>query len=162
MPTSTYVALATTTLSGTDSQIDFSSIPATYRDLIVVVTGELDSANTPDVALRLNADSSNYSQVYMRGNGSTTSSGTYSAIYLNSASTWSSGRRYNHIVQIMDYAQTDKHKTVLARGNWAGGDVNATASRWASTSAVNSVSVLVSGAGNFAIGSTFSLYGIEA
>ena len=163
MPTSTYVALATTTLASASSIVTFSSIPATpYRDLIVVVTGELDSANTPDIALRLNADSSNYSQVYMRGDGSTKSSGTYSAIYLNSASTWSSGRLYNHIVQIMDYAQTDKHKTVLARGNWAGGDVNATASRWASTSAVNSVSVLVSGSGNFAIGSTFSLYGIEA
>jgi len=161
MATPTYKALATTTLSGTAASITFSSISSSYRDLVAVVNGELSTANTPDLQMKINADSSNYSQVFMRGNGSTTASGTYTAINLNSASTWSSGRRYNHLVHIMDYSATDKHKTVLARGNWAGGDINATASRWASTNAVTSISFTVA-SGSFAIGTTFSLYGIEA
>lgn len=160
MPTPTYIPLATITLSSTDTDVTFANIPNTYKDLVLIVQGELSSANTPDIELKLNNDTANRTQVYMRGDGSSTASGTYSTIYLNSASTWSSGRLYNHIVQIMDYSATDKHKTVLARGNWAGGDVNATASRWASTSAVTTVSVNVSGTGSFAIGSTFSLYGI--
>jgi hypothetical protein len=159
MPTATYIALANLTLTATDTDVTFSSIPATYRDLVAVVEGELSTANTPDLQMKINADSSNYSQVYMRGNGSATASGTYTAIYLNSASTWSSGRRYSHLVHIMDYSAIDKHKTVLARGNWAGGDINATASRWASTNAVTSISFTVA-AGSFAIGTTFALYGI--
>jgi hypothetical protein len=36
MPTSTYVALATTTLGATAASVTFSSIPATYRDLLLV------------------------------------------------------------------------------------------------------------------------------
>lgn len=161
MPTPTHTPLATLTLTGTDSEVAFANIPNTYRDLVLIVEGELSAAGTPDILLKLNSDSSNYTQVYMRGTGSSTASGTYTTIYLNSASTWSSGRRYNHIVQIMDYSATDKHKTVLARGNWAGGDINASASRWASNTAVNAVSVSVS-SGSMAIGSTFSLYGIAS
>lgn len=161
MATPTYTALATTTLSSTTASVTFGSISGAYRDLVAVVNGELSTANTPDLQMKINADSSNYSQVYMRGNGSTAASGTYTAIYLNSAGTWSSGRRYNHLVHIIDYSATDKHKTVLARGNWAGGDINATASRWASTNAVTSISFTVA-SGSFAIGTTFSLFGIEA
>lgn len=159
MATSTYIALANITLTATDSSVVFSSIPATYRDLVLVLNAEMSSASTNDVYLRLNEDASNHTQVNMRGTGSATSSVTYSTITLNAASTFSVSRLYTVICHIMDYSATDKHKTVLTRGNWAGGDINATAGRWASTTAVSSFS-LVPSAGSFAIGSTFALYGI--
>jgi hypothetical protein len=63
----------------------------------------------------------------------------------------------------MDYSATNKHKTVLVRADNANSITMAHAARWANTSAITSI-VLTSfeGAGNFAIGSTFSLYGVIA
>lgn len=155
-----WVPLQNITLASTDTEVIFANIPNSFRDLYIVINGELSTTNTPDVTMKLNSDASNYSQIYMRGNGNTTASGTYSVIYLNSASTWSSGRRYSHIVNVMDYSATDRHKTVLARGNWSGGDINATASRWASTAVVTSVGFSVN-SGSFAVGTTFALFGIS-
>jgi hypothetical protein len=63
------------------------------------------------------------------------------------------------VIQFMDYAQTDKHKTVLMRTNRAGGGVSMIAGRWASTSAITSI-VLAPDGGTFNTGSTFYLYGI--
>jgi hypothetical protein len=58
----------------------------------------------------------------------------------------------------MDYSVTDKQKTVLSRTNSSFG-TDITAGRWASTSAITSVTVYPS-SGDFEIGSTFALYGI--
>ena len=43
-PVSTYVALATTTLGATASSVTFSSIPATYRDLVLVTNAQTTTA----------------------------------------------------------------------------------------------------------------------
>jgi hypothetical protein len=67
----------------------------------------------------------------------------------------------NIIFQIMDYAQTDKQKTMLVRANSNTNEVAASAVRWADTSAINSIR-LVSTAltSTLKAGSTFSLYGV--
>jgi hypothetical protein len=109
MPTSTYVALATVTLASTDSEIVFSSIPATYRDL-VLVTNFAESAVTGNIELRYNSDTgSNYSQVFMAGreynSSAESSSGTFSLHYLNVGSR-ASGARSVNVLQIMDYSAT--------------------------------------------------------
>jgi hypothetical protein len=166
MATPTYIALATTTLGSTDSQIDFASIPSSFRDLVLVVNATT-SANAV-VALRLNSDSGgNYYFVQMRGYSSTAASGSASGV----AQIWISdsasvaGDPIMLKAQIMDYSATDKHKTVLGRADYSnsnnGSLVEATANRWASTSAVNAISIFTS-SGSFSAGSTFSLYGIEA
>jgi hypothetical protein len=54
MPTPTYTPLATVTLGTTAASVTFSSIPATYRDLIFVLSGLGGSAN---ITLRYNGDS---------------------------------------------------------------------------------------------------------
>ena len=155
MPTSTYVALATTTLGASAAGVTFSSIPATYRDLVLVVNGNANTGQA--VYLTFNGDTgSNYSTVLMYGDGSTPTSFTQtdkriSAVYAEP----------NTIIsQIMDYSASDKHKTVLTRTNAAGSTTFATAYRWSSTSAVTSLNIYVGG--TFSSGSTFSLFGIEA
>jgi hypothetical protein len=71
-----------------------------------------------------------------------------------------------NIIQVMDYSATDKHKTVLVRANTnapsVSGVVYASAGRWASTSAVTSLVLLPEVGPNFAIGSTFNLFGVIA
>jgi hypothetical protein len=159
--TTAWVPLATVTLASTDSEIVFSSIPATYRDL-VLVTNFAESAVTGNIELRYNSDTgSNYSQVFMAGrqyNSSTeSSSGTFSLHYLNLGSRPSGARSVN-VLQIMDYSDTSKHKTTLGRVNNGTSDVQAYAYRWANTSAINTISIKPS-ATTFTTGSTFSLYG---
>lgn len=158
--TATYIALATITLTSTDSEIVFSSIPATYRDLVLVYTGT-NATGLAGFRLRLNGDTTSvYSTVNMNGdnNGNANSSAqTETSANLGVSSTGQS----SNIVQIFDYAQTNKQKTMLARGNsMSPSFVRASAGRWANTAAVTSVTVSTF-AYDFNSGSTFSLYGIN-
>ena len=156
MPTPTYIPLATVTLGSSAASVTFSSIPATYRDLILVFNGTMTA--TDSQFLRFNGDTTdaNYTGVFMRGNGSATSSSS-TGKYISTTS----GGRLNVMVQIMDYSATDKHKTFLQRGDTAEAQVVARAMRWANTAAITSVSV-VSDASTFASGMTMSLYGVVA
>jgi hypothetical protein len=160
MPTATYIALANVTLSTSDSSITFSSIPNTYRDLVIVITGNT-TANA-DLGLRLNSDSgANYSFIYMGGNGSTTLSGsaTGQTQVVLDGYFWRSTEISTCIAYIMDYSATDKHKTILSRNNVAGGGTDAFANRYASNSAITSVEVR-NPAQSFASGTTITMYGI--
>lgn len=160
MPTPTYVSLGTITLASTDSEIVFSSIPATYRDLVLVFSAA--GSSDTDVKMNFNGDATdgNYSRVVMSGDGSSTYSVTSSprniTYYGSVASTFGTV----HVINIMDYSATDKHKTALVRANRAGSGVDAIARRWASLSAITSVTISPN-TGSFAIGSTFSLFGVN-
>jgi hypothetical protein len=65
------------------------------------------------------------------------------------------------IANIMDYSATDKHKTILTRGNGTSDAVIAFANRWANTAAVTSVAASTL-TGTFNSGTTISLYGVIA
>lgn len=157
MPTPTYTALATRTLTGTATTITFSSIPATYRDLILVIEGTY-STGTGNASIRFNGDTgSNYPYIFMLGGASGASSGQSTTTSLLTGG-FNSAVRNNVVFHIMDYSATDKHKTVLNRMNEAGITTYAWFGRWANTSAVTTIAV--SGTNPYAIGSTFSLYGI--
>jgi hypothetical protein len=161
VPTPTYTALATVTLASAAASVTFSSIPATYRDLILIITAQR-TGSPVNVGMRFNGDSgSNYSSVFMTGTGSSATSGTVSGtnVQLDVYPYPPSSGFNNYIVQIMDYAATDKHKSVLVRVNDAGNATEASAARWANTAAVNSLALTLS---NFNTGSTFSLYGVIA
>jgi hypothetical protein len=157
MPTPTYTPLATVTLGSTTSSVTFSSIPATYRDLILITNGKATGGD--DYVIYFNGDTTtgNYSRVLMNGNGSTTAS--FSGSGSNPAAIYDTDGVFVH--QIMDYSATDKHKTYLARSNTAGVVVIAGAARWANTAAITSVLAKPASA-SFASGTTLSLYGVIA
>jgi hypothetical protein len=150
-----YVSLATTTLGNSTSSVTFSSIPATYKDLVLVVAGT--ASTQTGFLIKFNGDNteSNYFRVLMLGNGSTTSSSTGNNSVFGSVYTVQS----SNITSIMDYSATDKHKTLLLRSNSASDFTYATAGRWANTAAITSINLSCSGA-TFSIGTTFSLYGV--
>ena len=163
-PVSTYVALATVTLAATDTSITFSSIPASYRDLILVMDYSINSTGG-EARIEINADDgSNYPEVRMinansgfspSGGNSATSTNTYLRPGVSPAS------KFWSIIQFMDYSATDKHKTILSRTNNTDEYVVAKATRWANTSAINSLEIFTS-ANSFEIGNTFSLFGIAS
>jgi hypothetical protein len=159
MPTPTYTALASRTLTSTATSVTFSSIPATYRDLILVIEGTY-STGTGNASIRFNGDTgSNYPYVFMLGGASGTSSGQATTTSLLTGG-FNSATRNNVVFQIMDYSATDKHKSVLNRMNEGGLTTYAWGGRWANTSAITSITVI--GTNPYAIGSTFSLYGVIA
>ena len=156
MPTPTYIPLGTITLASTDSQIVFSSIPATYRDLIIVADYALNTNGV--VVMNFNNTTTNLSRVRMLGNSVL---GAYSdaASDSNISEYKTTDSRVSILLNIMDYSTTDKHTSFLAKSNGLN-RVIATALRWGVTDVVNSVR-LDAGSQTFSIGSTFDLFGVK-
>ena len=170
---STYTQIATTTLGSAVSQVTFTSIPASYTDLILV-NQYMNSANG-GLFIQYNGDAAtNYSIVNLISSGSVAPS-TYATgnqnyiwadTYLQGTGTVTTDRPMT-VSHIMNYANTTTFKATLLRSS----DVRTTSSTdgtayggiamWRDTSAINSITVL-SGAGNFVATSMFSLYGIAA
>lgn len=157
MGTPTYTALANITLGSSASSVTFSSIPATYRDLILVVNGVGSTEQNATLTFNGDTTSANYSYVTMRGDGTATSTTASTGALIN---TYTTGR-FQAIIQIMDYSATDKHKTRLSRDDIANYHTRAWASRWANTAAVTSM-VYVAVGGTFNSGTTLALYGIAS
>ena len=160
MATPAWELIDSNTLSSSASSVTFSAIPQGYRDLVLIV--DLDGIAMDALGIRFNGDTgSNYTDVKMRGNGSTTQSATqtdsYIEIGINTAG--ESGKRL-YVTNIMDYSATDKHKSVLSRGN-SSGNVVALAGRWANTSAITSLSVIEAFSAGFTAGDTFYLWGLN-
>jgi hypothetical protein len=163
----TYTPIATTTTTTVVGNVNFSSIPSTYTDLIIVVVGADNTDNTRGTYLRFNSDTgSNYSITELRGNGtsafSTRAGITAASIAYSVTPDTTLGYSVN-IGNIMNYANSTTFKTVLARENsltTTYGGSGAIVSLWRNTAAITSIDVLESG--NFKIGSTFSLYGIKS
>lgn len=163
MPTPTYTPLATVTLGSSAASVTFSSIPATYRDLVLVVNAKNTVGANYNSLARLNGDTGNNNpSIFMMGN----SSGAVGVIrnvdgagqigYSNSSS------NSTIIAQFMDYSATDKHKTILSRSNAEAERVSAHAIRWTNTAAITSIAVLIEGGATWATGGRFDLYGILA
>jgi hypothetical protein len=163
MPTPTYTPLANVTLGTAVSSVTFSSIPATYRDLILVINGSVVTATSFN--FRFNGDTgTNYSVVNVQGFSPPTS-GTSTDNKMNPwlPNNLVANQPFVLTSNFMDYSATDKHKPSLHRiGGQAGGEtwVAMTAGRWADTAAITTI--LISSGANFNIGATFSLYGIRS
>lgn len=159
---SSYTPIATHTIATAASSYTFSSIPATYTDLVLVVNAATGS-NDIDMYIQVNSDTgSNYSWTRMVGTGSVTSSSRASSSTLGFRVGNMSGSNVgqnNVIVQFQNYSNTTTNKTVLSRGNNAANLVETFSGLWRSTVAINSMSINTQ-SGNFSVGSTFSLYGI--
>ena len=158
---STEVAIATTTLGSAASTITFSSIPATYTDLRLVLVGTGSSSGV-NVNLRLNNDSgTNYSQTSLVGNGSAASSyRSTSASQFSDSQTYFDATVKMKTFDIMSYAGST-NKTVLFSGYGdmnGSGAVESNVGLYRSTSVINRIdlSVVIS----FLAGTTATLYGI--
>lgn len=164
MPTPTFIALANHTLTGSDSSIVFSSIPGTYRDLVIYMSIK-STGSTTENRIRFNGDASNiYSMVQMGGaenNGTVSNTGTTTGGWINPNSALSSAQFNVVTVDILEYSVTNKHKTYLSRFNPEAGYANALAVRWANLNAINQIEFYTL-TNAFAAGSTFALYGIAS
>lgn len=169
MATNTYVALETTTLGSNTQYVEFTSIPQTYTDLIIVCNAKDSGGGTVNTNAQVGNSTydtgSNYSWTWLGGSGTTAASGrgsNVSSYYTGAISTTSNSPT---ILQFMNYANTTTYKTMLSRNSLAdassGQSVSAWVGLWRSTAAINQIRVFPGGQ-TFAAGSTFTLYGIAA
>jgi len=165
----TYEPIATTTLGSAATAITFSSIPATYTDLKIIVSNAKVTATGFAGYLRFNSDSAtNYSFVLLGGNGvspSATSSATRSTLpimgYITDLSTTIPAMA---IIDILSYAGST-NKTTLIEASYDLNGAGATeryVGLWRSTAAINNITVNQTGGTGWAAGTTATLYGIKA
>ena len=177
--TNSYSSIATVTVgSGGASTIDFSSISGIYTHLQIRGIARSTTAGTGTASwdFRFNSDSgSNYAYHRLYGDGTSVGANGYAS--QNTASSVlgvipTAGNTANAfgavIIDILDYANTNKYKTVRLLGATDDNSGSASQSRltfssslWMSTSAITSISFNPSGQ-TFAQYSTLALYGIKA
>jgi len=174
----TFTKIASVTVgSGGAASIEFTSIPATYTDLCVKVSGRSDRAvfSFCYIRMRFNSSTTNYTYRILQGDGSTASSvdqsnaGVFSNGLLvggtsqsnNTASSFSSTEVY-----IPNYAGSS-NKSISADGVTEANQANMlavfTAGLWSDSAAITSISLVPwqSVDFNFLQYSTATLYGIK-
>lgn len=159
--TATYSLIASNTLGTAVSTVTFSSIPATFTDLVLVC--QLTSTGTTYSSVRFNGDTAtNYSLTDLYGGGG---SGLTSSRQSNQSQGGNGNSSANGsvlTVHINDYANTNTYKTFLGRNSNISNSLVMATSLWRSTAAINSITLITSTADNWSIGCTFKLYGIQA
>ena len=163
MPASaTYEPIATTTLSTTQTEVNFTSISGSYTDLILIASGSTTSATSLFMRVGNGSvdTSANYSVTRLYGNGTSASSDRLSSQDTIYAST-GNFTDASIIVNLQNYSNTTTYKTMIYRLNTPGAFVGANVNLWRSTSAINTIKVYVNSS-TLTVGSTFTLYGISA
>ncbi len=170
-----FESIATVTVSSGTANVEFTSIPATYTHLQVRYLAR--SARTNDngatMLIQFNSDTGNnysYHIVYGDGasatayNGSTTNvMRSYSVCSSSSSNTDIYGVG---VIDILDYANTNKYKTLRHLGGYdrnGAGELNLASGLWQSTNAITSIKFTLSeSVANYETDSHFALYGIRS
>lgn len=162
-----FESIATVTVgSGGAADVQFTSIPSGFahlqiRGLASVVSGG-DSLD-----MQLNGDTgNNYARHTIYGDGATAAAFAGSSIAFMRAGfigQFGSSKFGAFVVDILDYANTNKYKTMrsLSGGdNNGSGEVSLRSGLWQNTNAITSIKFYA--AGNLAQYSHFALYGIKS
>ena len=157
------------TLGADAASIEFTSIPQTFTDLVVLYSLRGDNANFQGLQVYFNGANSNLTSRYLLGDGSGASSAAPAYGFAGSISgtdsttnTFGSGMIY-----IPNYTgSTNKSFSVdnVTENNTATSFQSIAAGLWSQTAAINSITFFGrtdgGGSNNLITGSTVSLYGI--
>jgi hypothetical protein len=157
--------IATISGTGAAGSFNFTSIPQTYTHLqLRIYARSFTNSNTLFQYFNNDAAATNYSQHYIMGDGGTVYSGAaINQPYLQTDFITQSGDTANAhgvaIIDILDYRNTSKNKTIRGVGGW---DLNGSGRNWMwsgvwrSTAAINAYQITP----GFSTASSADLYGI--
>jgi hypothetical protein len=169
-PFGAYDSLASVTLSASTATVTFAGIPSGYKHLQLRAIGHWSgTANTyANGQMQFNGDTgSNYAYHRLYGNGTAASAdASTSTTKINTP--WFPDDTYTSnfgtiIVDILDYANTNKYKTVKSLGGFDGngtGLIGLISGLWMNTAAITSLSFSLP-AYNLITYSSFALYGVK-
>lgn len=164
--------------SGGAASLDFTSIPATYTDLILKVSARCSttgyySGYQQAMYARFNSSSTNYSHKWLQGEGSgSINSGTnsyftagtsYAPIGTIDPSDWTANTFSNVETYFSNYSSSQNKSYSsegVAESNGFGSQIYFTG-LWSSTAAINAISLTLA-SGNFVQYSTAYLYGVKS
>jgi hypothetical protein len=165
---STYTLIASNTLSTSAASVTFSSIPATYTDLVVRASVRSNSGGSiaDSIRLTINGSTLNQSFRFVRGNGSSvvSSSGTSASLGNASNGSASTANTFSNVELYIPSYTASQNKPIS--GFWTQEDnsttayIYAEARLWSVTTAINSLSFNLTGI-NLGANSSFFLYGIK-
>jgi hypothetical protein len=168
LPGNFYSIQTQTVGSGGASSIIFNSIPSTYTHLqirSISADNYGNIVNSGSIQFNSDSTSSNYNMHLFQGNGSSafsSYSGSSRRIFYDDG-----GSPYYaaHIIDILDYANTNKYKVsrVLGGVDSNGGNANIylLSLLWQSTSAITSITLQPEGGSTWQQYSSFALYGVK-
>jgi hypothetical protein len=166
----TFVALATVTVgSGGAANIEFTSIPGTYTDLLIMASMRGTAAATVvQGKIKFNGSTTSYSERLLQGNGSSASSSSQSGADLEwigvspganaTASTFGNTFFYIPNYTSSNYKSTSSES--VTENNATSATQHLVAGLWSNTSAITQITITPS-SGNWAQYSTATLYGIK-
>lgn len=165
----TFYKIASVTVgSGGSATIEFTSIPDTYTDLLILSSTRdgTNADNNTEFKVKFNNSSTSYSNKYIQGSGSSASSGTYGTTFLYTGESDSSTATANTFgsssIYIPNYAGS-AYKSVssdlTSEENTTVSYATLTAGLWSNTAAITSIQITCNG--SWAQYSTATLYGIK-
>ena len=170
----TYTLISSNILSTSAASVTFSSIPATYTDLVLKYSSRHDNAfSISQSAITFNGSSAaNYSETALYGNSISATSGRqsgssdisfmYDDANSATANTFSNTELYipNYTVSAnkpMSWFGVTENNATTSNSAMVVGN----ASLWRDNSAITSITILALASRNFLTGSSFYLYGIS-
>jgi hypothetical protein len=157
----TYEPIATASGTGSNTTLSFTSIPATYTDLILILNGSLNTGN--NTRMRFNNNSGfNYSMTVVTGDGSSASSYRDSSQAAFSYPGYYDTAMSMNIIHVMNYANTTTYKTFIQRNSKASNQAQAAVGLWAQTSAINQIDIYTASGATWTTSTNITLYGIKA
>ena len=170
MASSRYL-ISSTTLGSSTSSVSFSSIPSTYTDLVLRISGRTDAAGTVSSGyIQMNSVTSTYSYTFIRGDGASATSGndsaSYAGFYIGGID--GGGATSNTFSNQEFYIPSYTASQAKPVGQSSSMETNAStaytfgvAGLCSSTAAISSLTINLNGGVNFVSGSSFYLYGIK-
>jgi hypothetical protein len=166
----TFELIASSTVgSGGAANIDFTSIPSTYTDLVLVTSARDVSAATDDfIYARFNSSATGYSGILLRGNGSTAAAGGIGTTYAYVGQIEGTGRTAstftNSTCYIPNYAGSSQKSysvDTVSENNATAAYAAIIAGLWTGTAAISSITLTSATGSNFAQYTTAYLYGVK-
>jgi hypothetical protein len=167
----TYELISSQVLASSSASITFSSIPATFTDIVLLASVRTDRAATNDyLRVTFNGNTSSiYSNTKLEGNGTAASSArdTSTANFTNTlinGATSTANTFTNLELYIPSYTTAQNKVFSVASGmenNATLGILDLIAGLFSSTAAISSMTLVSYVASNFVTGSSFYLYGVK-
>jgi hypothetical protein len=162
----TFTKIASVTVgTSAPANIDFTSIPSTYTDLVIKASvRKIQSGGSVNLQMLLNSSTSGYRQIALFGDGSSyTDTTELSFMYVTSASitanTFNSAEIY-----LPNYAGSN-NKSVsvdsVTENNGTSNIMTLMSGLWSNSSAINAIRLQVYSPNTIEQYSTFTLYGIK-
>jgi hypothetical protein len=155
--------------AGGTSSINFTSIPSTYTDLMLVFSGRMD--NNPfsiawtDSLLTFNGSSASFTDKLLYGDGSVATSQSATATVVRIPSSGATALTFGNVqIYIPNYAgSTNKSFSMdyVTENNATQSRTEFHAGLWTNTAAINQITLTAQASGNFSQYSTAYLYGVN-